>query len=276
MIKKLLKDKLAIISISIILLVIVLGILAPIISPNDPLEPNLANKFASYSLQYPLGTDHLGRCVLSRLLYGIYPTIFLAFFTMFITILFGIVFGFIAGYFEKVENIILRVCDIMLSFPNELLIIAIVGVLGVGIKNIIIATIIAKLAWYTRMIYSFVIEYKNKNYILFAKTIGVPSSKILRKHLLPSLFGDIIVLATIDTGWVILSISTLSFLGLGVQAPTPEWGMMLSEAKNMLSLEPTLMLPAGFSILIVVAAFNFLGDSLRDAFDTKYTKRFDK
>ncbi|WP_418185704.1 nickel/cobalt ABC transporter permease [Aliarcobacter vitoriensis] len=276
MIKKLLKDKLAIVSLSIIFLVIILGIFAPFVAINDPLEPNLANKFASYSLEYPLGTDHLGRCVFSRLIYGIHPTIFLAFLTMFITIFLGVIFGLIAGYFEKVENFILRVCDIMLSFPNELLIIAIVGILGVGIENIIIATIIAKFAWYTRMTYSFVLEYKNKNYVLFSKTIGIPSNKILRKHLLPSISSDIVVLATIDTGWVILSISALSFLGLGIQAPTPEWGMMLNEAKNMLSMEPSLMFPAGLSILIVVASFNFLGDSLRDAFDIKHNKRFDK
>ncbi len=126
------------------------------------------------------------------------------------------------------------------------------------------------MAWYTRMIHTFVITHQKSNYILFAKVQGIGSWMILRKHLLPSILDDVVMLATLDTGWVILSISALSFLGLGVQAPTPEWGMMLSEAKNVMSIAPMQMIPSGMAILLVVAAFNFLGDSIRDALDPKY------
>jgi nickel transport system permease protein len=264
------KDPLALISITIIFLTILLGMFAPWIVPHDPLSPNLATKFAPWSFEYPFGSDHLGRCVFSRLVYGIRTTLFLAFFTMAMTIFLGTLLGMIAGFFKKAEEIMMRLCDIMLSFPSELLILAIVGMLGVGIENIIIASVIAKVAWYTRMIYTFVLGHKEKNYILFSRVAGVSSWKILRKHLLPSILNDIVMLATLDTGWVILSISALSFLGLGVQAPTPEWGMMLSEAKNVMSIAPLQMIPSGVAILLLVAAFNFLGDSIRDALDPKY------
>ena len=157
----------------------------------------------------------------------------------------------------------------MLSFPSEVMILAIVGIMGVGITNVVIANIIAKWAWYTRMIRSIVIQYTDKNYIKFAKVSGCSTYHIITKHLLHALAGEIAVLSTLDTGWVILNISALSFLGLGVQAPTPEWGMMLSEAKNVMLMYPMQMLPSGIAILIVVSAFNFLGDSLQDAFNAK-------
>lgn len=271
---KLLKDPLAIASLSIIGLMILLGIFAPWIAPHDPLLPNLGAKFSPWSLEYPFGTDHLGRCVFSRLIYGVRTTLFLAFLTMALTISLGTLLGLIAGFFKSVEESMMRVCDMMLSFPSELLILAIVGMLGVGIENIIIASVIAKVAWYTRMIHTFVATHKERNYILFSRVAGVSSWVILRKHLFPSVLDDVVMLATLDTGWVILSISALSFLGLGVQAPTPEWGMMLSEAKNVMSIAPLQMLPSGMAILLVVAAFNFLGDSIRDALDPKYYPSF--
>ena len=267
---KLMRDPLALVSLGIIGGVILLGIFAPWIAPHDPLSPNLAQKFASWGSVYPLGSDHLGRCILSRLLYGIRTTLFLALLAMVLTISLGVVLGLIAGFFRKVEEPMMRTCDVMLSFPSELMILAVVGMLGAGIGHVIIANVIAKVAWYTRMVHSFVMVYREKNYIYFSRVAGVSSWTILRKHLLPSILDDVAMLATLDAGWVILSISSLSFLGLGVQAPTPEWGMMLSEAKNVMSIHPLQMIPSGMAILIVVAAFNFLGDSIRDALDPKH------
>ena len=267
---KLVCDPLAIVSLGIIGGMVVLGVFAPWIAPHDPLMVDLSHKFAPWSLEYPFGSDHLGRCIFSRLVYGVRTTLFLAFLTMGITISLGTILGLIAGFFKPIEELMMRWCDMMLSFPSELLILAIVGMLGVGIENIIIASVIAKMAWYTRMIHTFVITHQKSNYILFAKVQGIGSWMILRKHLLPSILDDVVMLATLDTGWVILSISALSFLGLGVQAPTPEWGMMLSEAKNVMSIAPMQMIPSGMAILLVVAAFNFLGDSIRDALDPKY------
>ena len=264
------KDKLGVLSLIVILSVCLAGILAPLIAPHDPTAVDIKSKLLGMSLAYPFGTDQLGRCVFSRLLYGIRTTVFLSLIAMVATIVIGTVLGMISGLFRGwVDELIMRICDIMLSFPSEVMILAIVGILGSGISNIVIANIIAKWAWYTRMIRSIVIQYVDKNYIKFAKVSGCSNLHIIRKHLIPGTIGEIVVLATLDTGWVILNISALSFLGLGVQAPTPEWGMMLSEAKNIMTIYPEQMLPAGLAILVIVAAFNFLGDSLQEALNPK-------
>lgn len=268
--KKLKSDKLAMLCIIILFMILIAGLLAPVISPNSPIEMNVKEKFASMSMKYPFGTDQLGRCLLSRILYGIRTTVFLSIATMAITILIGTILGVIAGFFRGwIDEIIMRICDILLSFPSEVMILSIVGILGPGLFNVIIANIIAKWVWYTRMIRSIVLQYRDKNYIKFARVSGCSTWHIIKKHLIPGIIGEVVVLATLDTGWVILNISALSFLGLGVQAPTPEWGMMLNEAKNIMTTHPTQMLPAGIAILVVVAAFNFLGDSLQAAFDPK-------
>ncbi|MGP7817082.1 nickel/cobalt ABC transporter permease [Niallia sp. 01092] len=263
-------DNMAIACIMFLFIVIMAGVMAPIIAPHDPLEMNVINKYAGPTLSYPLGTDHLGRCVLSKLLFGIRTTIIYALIATCITVAIGTVMGMIAGFFRgKVDEVIMRFCDIMLSFPTEVMILAIVGVLGPSLSNVVIANIIAKWAWYTRMIRSVVIQYTDKNYIRFAKVSGCSTGHIMRKHLLPGVTGEVSVLATLDIGSVILNISALSFLGLGVQAPTPEWGMMLNEAKNVMVTHPTQMIAPGFAILIIVAVFNFLGDSLQAALNPK-------
>ncbi|WP_334323682.1 nickel/cobalt ABC transporter permease [Gilliamella apicola] len=268
--KKLINNKTALICLIIITTMIILGILAPYIAPFDPNKVRIVRKYAAISSDHWLGCDHLGRDIFSRLLYGIRSTLFLSLLTMIITIIVGSVIGLISGYQRgKLDECIMRLCDIMLSFPSQVMILAIVGVLGVGIENVIIANIVVKWAWYSRMIRSSVIKYSRKNYILFSRAIGAPHSFIICRHLLPNILSELVVLATLDTGWVILNISALSFIGLGVQAPTAEWGLMLSEAKNVMTQHPMQMVFPGITILIVVAAFNMLGDCLRDILDPK-------
>ena len=268
--KKLINNKTALICMFIITTMIILGILAPYIAPFDPNKVRIVRKYAAISSDHWLGCDHLGRDIFSRLLYGIRSTLFLSLLTMIITIIVGSVIGLISGYRRgKLDESIMRLCDIMLSFPSQVMILAIVGVLGVGIENVIIANIVVKWAWYSRMIRSSVIKYSRKNYILFSRAIGAPHSFIICRHLLPNILSELVVLATLDTGWVILNISALSFIGLGVQAPTAEWGLMLSEAKNVMTQHPMQMVFPGIAILIVVAAFNMLGDCLRDILDPK-------
>ncbi len=268
--KKLINNKTAFICLIIITTMIILGILAPYIAPFDPNKVRIVRKYAAISSEHWLGCDHLGRDIFSRLLYGIRSTLFLSLLTMSITIIVGSVIGLISGYRRgKLDECIMRLCDIMLSFPSQVMILAIVGVLGVGIENVIIANIVVKWAWYSRMIRSSVIKYSRKNYILFSRAIGAPHSFIICRHLLPNVMSELVVLATLDTGWVILNISALSFIGLGVQAPTAEWGLMLSEAKNVMTQHPMQMVFPGIAILIVVAAFNMLGDCLRDILDPK-------
>lgn len=267
---QLIKNKTALCCIVLITLIIILGILAPYIAPFDPNKVRIVRKYASMSGEHWLGCDHLGRDIFSRLLYGIRSTLFLSLLTMIITIVIGTVIGLISGYQRgKLDECIMRLCDVMLSFPSQVMILAIVGVLGVGIENVIIANIVVKWAWYSRMIRSSVIKHSRKNYILFSRAIGTSNTFIIRRHLLPNIMSELVVLATLDTGWVILNISALSFIGLGVQAPTAEWGLMLSEAKNVMIQHPMQMVFPGIAILIVVAAFNMLGDCLRDILDPK-------
>lgn len=269
--KKFKDDKIAVAALGLILIIIILGFLAPWVSPNDPFETNILDKLSGSSLKYPFGTDQLGRCILSRLIFGIRTTVWMSILTMGFTLMLGTLMGFMAGcYRGKVDEAIMRLCDVLLSFPSEVMILAIVGMLGPGFTNIILANIIAKWAWYTRMIRTIVIQYMDKNYINYVKVVGGKSPYIMKNHLLPGALGEILVLASLDTGSVILNISALSFLGLGVQAPTPEWGMMLSEAKNIMITHPTKMLPSGLAILSVVASFNYIGDKIRDILDPKY------
>ncbi|WP_341299914.1 nickel/cobalt ABC transporter permease [Lysinibacillus sp. FSL H8-0500] len=269
-IKRLRQDRLAVVCIVFLSTVLVAGLFAPLLAPYDPVEINVKSKLMGFSKEHLLGTDYLGRDILSRLLFGIRTTVIFALISMAGTILIGTILGFIAGIFRnKVDEVIMRLCDVFLSFPSEVMILAIIAMLGPSLSNIVIACIIAGWAWYTRMIRSIVIKYTDTNYIRFAKVAGCSTSHIIRKHILPRTIGEISVLATLDSGAIILSISALSFLGLGVQAPTPEWGMMLNEAKNVMTFYPQQMLAPGIAILLVVLAFNFLGDSLQDAFNMK-------
>lgn len=268
--KRLFQNKMAVVMMSVLLAVALAGILAPWIAPNDPYENNILNKFAGYSAQFPLGTDHLGRCILSRMIYGIRPTLFLSLVTMIGTIGLGTVMGLLAGYFRgPVEEIIMRAVDVMMSFPSQIMVFAVVALLGIDVRNVIMANVLIKWAWYARMIRTNVMKYRDRNFVLYSRCIGSGERFILIRHLLPSIASEMAVLATLDIGWAILNISTLSFLGLGVQAPVPEWGAMLNEAKNVMTTNPIQMIAPGIAIVVVVAAFNLLGDALRDALDPK-------
>ncbi|MGF6907412.1 nickel/cobalt ABC transporter permease [Fusobacterium sp. PH5-44] len=273
MLNKFFRHKMAVATVFLLVFLVLIGIFAHYIAPHDPYDTNIMNKFAKYSLEYPLGTDQLGRCVLSRMIYGIRPTLFLSFLTMVGTLGIGTFFGLLAGYFRGIiDEIIMRLVDVMLSFPSQIMILAVVALLGIDIRNVIIANVLIKWAWYARMIRSNVIKYADRNFILFSRCIGTGEKFILIRHLLPSISSEIIILATLDIGWAILNISTLSFLGLGVQAPIPEWGAMLNEAKEVLTSNPTQMIVPGVALIIVVASFNLLGDALRDILDPKEAK----
>lgn len=257
-------------TLGVILMIGLLGLLAPLVAPNDPYETDILNKFAGFSSAYPLGTDNLGRCILSRMIYGIRPTLGLSLLTMVGTIGLGACMGLLAGYFRGVpEEIIMRIVDVMLSFPSQIMVFAVVALLGINVQNVILANVFIKWAWYARMIRTGVMQYRDRNFVQFSRCIGTPERFILMRHLVPSIAADLAVLASLDVGWAIINISTLSFLGLGVQAPIPEWGAMLNEAKNVLTSNPSQMIAPGIAIVVLVSAFNLLGDALRDVLDPK-------
>lgn len=266
--KRLAGDKAALAALFFLSFLLLAALAAPLLAPNDPFKPALKDKFAEVSLKYPLGADHLGRCVLSRLMYGARTTLFTSIGIMAATMAIGLAVGLTSGFFRgRVDEILMRSCDVMLSFPAEVAILALVGVLGPSLGNIIVAAVLIKWAWYARMIRGMVLARAENNYVRYAQAVGAPPIFIMRRHLLPAMGAELAVLATTDAGAVILTISALSFLGLGVQAPAAEWGLMLSEAKKVMVTHPRLMLPAGLTIALTVASFNFIGDFLRDLID---------
>ncbi len=270
MLRKFMKNKMAVATASFIILIALLGIMAPVIAPHNPYKNDILNKYASFSMEYPFGTDHVGRCILSRLLYGIRPTLGLAVLTMIGTIGIGTLMGVVAGYFRGIiGEIIMRVVDVMLSFPSQIMVFAVVALLGISVQNVIMANVLIKWAWYARMIHTGVLQYRNANFVQFSRCIGTSKRFILLRHMVPSIAADLAVLSSLDVGWAIINISTLSFLGLGVQAPTPEWGAMLSDAKTVLTTNPVQMIIPGVAIVVLVSAFNLMGDALRDVLDPK-------
>lgn len=268
--KNLRKDKLAMISLVIILVTIILGIFAQFFAPYDPNEVNMSLQYASPSWEYLLGNDHLGRCIFSRIIYGIRPSVLWVLVVLFIAILIGGILGFLAGYFRgKIDAVIMRICDIMLSFPGYVMALAVIGILGVGLENILIAFALIKWAWFARVIRTSVMQYAELDYIKFAKATGISDIKIIYRHIIPVTFSDIAVISSGTIGSMILQISGFSFLGLGIQAPNAEWGMMLNEAREVMFTRPELMIAPGLAIVIVVSAFNFLSDSLQVALNPK-------
>ena len=182
--KRFKSDKLGMFCLIVLTLIFLVGIFSSKLAPNDPTAINVVNKYAGFSVEYPLGTDQLGRCVLSRLMYGAKTTLIISLITMIWTIGIGGILGLISGFFRGwVDEVIMRICDIMLSFPSEVMILSIVGILGIGVKNIVIATVLAKWAWYCRMIRSIVIQYTDSNYIRFAKVSGCSHYHIITKHI---------------------------------------------------------------------------------------------
>jgi len=270
LIKNLSKDKIGSLSLLIITATVIVGLFPSFFAPHDPYEVKMSVRYGAPSLEYLLGNDHLGRCILSRLIYGIGPSVLWVLVALVLSIGIGALVGFIAGYYRgKVDACIMRICDVMLSFPLYVMTLAIVGILGVGLENILIAFIVMKWAWFARVIRTSVMQYSELDYVKFAKVSGIRDSKIIYKHIIPVTFADIAVISSSAMGSMILQISGFSFLGLGIQAPNAEWGMMLNEAREVMFTRPELMLAPGLAIIIIVSAFNFLSDALQIAVDPK-------
>ncbi|HZG14567.1 MAG TPA: nickel/cobalt ABC transporter permease [Candidatus Bathyarchaeia archaeon] len=268
--KNVLKDKVAALSLSMIAVTTVAGIFAPFIAPHDPEEVNMELQFAASSWEYLLGNDHLGRCILSRLIYGIRPSMLWVFAALVLSVTIGSIVGFLAGYFRgKTDAFLMRVCDVMLSFPGYVMTLAVIGILGVGFENILLAFVLMKWAWFARIIRTSVMQYAESEYVKFSKAIGASHLKIMVSHIVPVALPDIAVIASSSFGSMILQISGFSFLGLGIQAPHAEWGMMLNEAREVMFSRPELMLAPGLTIVIIVSAINYLADTLQVALDPK-------
>jgi peptide/nickel transport system permease protein len=264
------KDKLASIGAIIIFFLVVIAILAPLITPYDPIELDLESRLSSPGGNHMMGTDNLGRDVLSRIIYGARISLSMATVVVVIVMLLGIALGTTAGYFGGIiDGAIMRVVDLLLAFPNIILALVIAGILGPSLTNVMIALGAVWWVSYARIIRGSVLSVKEKEFIEAARAMGCSNTYIAIRHLLPNVLSPVIVLVTLDMGNVILSIAALSFLGLGVQPPIPEWGTMLNEGRPFMETAPYLMIFPGLMIMIAVLAFNFLGDGLRDVLDPR-------
>lgn len=269
-VQQLKEDKLAVTGAMIILSLMIIVILAPYITPYDPIELDLENRLASPDRNHLMGTDNLGRDVLSRIICGARVSLGMAAVVVVIVMLLGIAMGTTAGYFGGViDGIIMRLVDVLLAFPNIILALVIAGILGPSLTNVMIALAVVWWVSYARIIRGSVLSVKEKEFVEAARAMGCTDSYIAIRHILPNVLSPVIVLATLDMGHIILSIAALSFLGLGAQPPMPEWGTMLNEGKPFMETAPHLMIFPGLMIMITVLAFNFLGDGLRDALDPR-------
>ncbi|WP_432734853.1 nickel ABC transporter permease subunit NikC [Maridesulfovibrio sp. FT414] len=245
-----------------------MAVLAPLLTTSDPTEVNLEYKFAPPSIEHPLGCDHLGRDVLSRLLYGTRTSLSSVAAIMAVVLILGFGVGTISGYAGGVvDSTLMRFCDVFLTFPTFILAMFLIGVLGTGMVNVIIAVSLTHWAWYARIIRSMVLSLKNREYVLAARVAGTGKIRTVLQHILPPVVAQLIILCTLDIGHMMLHVSGLSFLGLGVTPPTPEWGVMISDARQYIWTHPALIMLPGAMIFITVMAFNLLGDTLRDKMD---------
>ncbi|MGK5508632.1 nickel transporter permease [Brevibacillus formosus] len=237
---------------------------------HDPTLVNLDERLLPISLEHPLGTDHLGRDVLTRLLLGSQLTVGYGLLALLIAVMIGVPIGVWAGFKGGlIDRVFLRIGDAFLSFPDTIVAIVLSGLLGAGIENLLLAIVLMKWVSYARLVRSTVITERQKDYITIAKINGLRSGRIMAKHLFPHLIGHVLVLASLDLGKIILLISSLSYIGLGAQPPAPEWGAMLNDARPHFQSHPTLMIFPGLAIVFVVLLSNLLGDTLCDQFDVK-------
>ncbi len=252
----------------ILIPLVICAFFGTILAPYDPTLVDIANKLLPPSAEHFLGTDHLGRDVFSRLLVGTSYSLSSVFCILSLLVVLSLILGSICGYIGgKFDAVIMRICDGMLVFPTIVLALFLIGILGPGLLNLIIATAVTHLAWYTRLVRSYVLSLKNQGYVIAAKSMGLSKLSIVTRHILPTVLVQIVILASLDVGHMLLHVAGLSFLGLGIQPPTPEWGVMIAEARNVMRTHPELMVYPGLMIFCATAACNLLGDSLRDKLD---------
>lgn len=268
--KRLMKNKAAVVGGIVILFIILVGILGPFLVKTDPNAQNILNKLQPPSKEHWFGTDNFGRDIFSRIVNGTKLTLTVGFLSVFIGGTIGVILGIVAGYYGgAVDTITMRLMDILLAFPGILLALAIVSVLGGSLVNVIIAVGIFSVPAFARIVRGSTLQVKKLEYIDAVRALGASDIRIIFKHILPNILSPIIVQATMRIATAILTASGLAFLGLGAQPPTPEWGAMLSDGRTYMHNAGHMVLIPGMMIVVVVLAFNIFGDGLRDALDPK-------
>lgn len=267
------KNKNVLIGLSIILCLIFVAVFAPQIAPHDPIKADPKIRLEPPSKDYPFGTDHLGRCILSRTLFGARISLLIGLIVITGSLLVGLVLGTISGYFGGLaDDVLMRLVDGFLAVPSMFLALALAGTLGPGFFNMAIALIFVEWTSYARVVRGSILSIKEQEFIEAARGLGANDFYILVRHVLPNIISPVIVIATLGIGYAILAAAGLSFLGFGVQPPTPEWGSMLDDGRLFMRIAPYIMVFPGLAIMITVLAFNFLGDGLRDEMDPRFKR----
>mgnify|MGYP000951067856 FL=1 len=258
------------IGLAIAIIFILIAIFAPLIAPNDPTLVDVTVKLQNPSLKYPFGTDQLGRCVFSRIVFGSRYSLFYSFTVLAITLIIGLPIGMISGYVGgKWDTAIMRVIDIFLAMPSFIIVLAIAGSFGTSGKNLILAMSMSYWANYARVSRALTLKIKGESYFQALKAGGLSHTRIIFKHVLRNIMPSIIALATVEIGSIILAIAGFSFIGLGVKPPTPEWGIMLSESRPFIQTFPQLMMYPGLTIMLIVFGVNILGEGVQDGLSKK-------
>jgi len=262
------RDKTALVGLVILLVMFGAALTAPLIAPYDPNNQDVANRYAPVSSEHLMGTDNLGRDEFSRLLYGARVSLFTALAVGVAILVIGIAVGLVAGFTGGfIDGLLMRIVDVLLAFPSLLLALAITGMLGPGLLHLMVGMTAVWWTDYSRLVRGLVLSVKERPFVESARALGLPGRRVAVRHILPNMVGPVVVLGTLQTGRLLLALSALSFLGLGVQPPTAEWGAMLSEGQNYLASAPQLMIYPGMAITIAALGFNLLGDGLRDVLD---------
>lgn len=265
MIKRIIRNPQAVVGLVLILLVGFTAIFTPYFAPNNPDFVDITQKYLQPCAQYPLGTDQLGRCVLSRLLYGARYSLGVSLPILFLLSVIGLLLGTISACAgEKADRVITVICDVFISFPSLIIAIAVIGILGNGFQNIVIAVLLATWAWFTRMVRSYAVVEMGKEYILASRIVGCGTMKLIFKHLIPNILPRFFIYVSTGIASSIMMVSSFAFLGLGLPAGTAEWGAMLNDARVGLYSHPELLFYPGICILIAAAGFNLFGEALRD------------
>ena len=258
------KNKLVLFSILFIAILCFLALFAPYISPNDPFVQRLDKQFLSPCREYPLGTDEFGRCIFSRVIYGTRISLGIGILVVAVTSIAGTSIGLFSGYKGGlIDEILMRGVDVMLAFPNIILALMIAGLLGPGFLSVVLSLSLTQWPVYARLVRGQVLSLKKRDFVEAARALRPSNFYIMRKHILPNCMEPVIVLGTLEIANVIIFASALSFLGLGIQPPTPEWGSMLKSGIPYLRISPHLCFIPGLMIMLTVFAFNFAADGLR-------------
>jgi len=269
-IRRLTKNTGAMVGLVVVVALVLVAVFAPNLAPHPPNRQNPLRSLQPPSAEHRLGTDQFGRDILSRLIYGTRVSLRVGLIAVGIAALIGVPFGLIAGYYGGwLDMLISRIVDLMLAFPGILLALVIVSILGPSLFNVMVAVGIAASPNYARVVRGSVLAAKENVYVESARAVGARVRGILGRHILPNILAPVIVLATLGTAGAILSAAALSFLGLGAQPPTAEWGAMLSEGRNYMRLAWWVTTFPGLAIMVTVLAVNLLGDGLRDSLDVR-------